>query len=154
MASAYLIFCNSRLPLSPIIRAVTWGRWSHVAVSFDLRGVYEATGQHGVTLTPLESLISRSTEYCVVRVEVPEDSLKVLISAAAGQLGKPYDWWGIFGLALKRDWQDPTNWWCSEYAAYIFAKADLPLLRSSAIHRATPEDLWKLPLEVVYSSSK
>lgn len=29
-----------------------------------------------------------------------------------------------------------------------------PLIRASAVHRITPEDLWKLPLEVMYSSSK
>lgn len=76
-----------------------------------------------------------------------------MLAAASSQLGKPYDWWGILGLSLRRDWQDPSNWWCSEYALWIFARGGVPLLRSFAIHRGTPEDLWKLPLEVVYSSS-
>lgn len=61
---------------------------------------------------------------------------------------------GVLGLAIRRDWQDDTNWWCSEYAPWIFQKGNFPLIRASAVHRITPEDLWKLPLEVMYSSSK
>lgn len=150
----YLVFCNSRLPLSPIIRVVTRGRWSHVALMSDANTVLEATGAHGVGKTPLESLIARSTEYCVVEVNVPRGTFAKLKKAGETQLGKKYDWWGILGLSLNRDWQDDTDWWCSEYVAWMFEKANFPLIRAEAVHRVTPEDLWKLPFKVVYSSSK
>lgn len=150
----YLVFCNSRLPLSPIIRMVTRGRWSHIALMCDANTVLEATGSHGVGKTPLESLIARSTEYCIVEVNVPRGTHAKLCRAGSTQLGKKYDWWGIVGLSLNRDWQDPTDWWCSEYVAWMFEQAGSPLIRADAVHRVTPEDLWKLPFKVVYSSSK
>jgi hypothetical protein len=31
-------------------------------------------------------------------------------------------------------------------------QAGAPMIRAEAVHRVTPEDLWKLPLKVVYSS--
>lgn len=152
MEQVYLVFCNSKLPLSPIIRAVTRGRWSHVALICDAASVLEATGAHGVTKTPLEALIKRSTEHCIVEVDVPRGTFNKLKTAGQSQLGKKYDWWGILGLSLNRDWQDNANWWCSEYVAWMFEQAGSPLIRASAVHRVTPEDLWKLPLKVVYSS--
>lgn len=150
----YLVFCNSRMPLSPIIRMVTNGRWSHVALLSDANAVLEATGSHGVGKTPLESLVARSTEYCIVEVNVPRGTFNKLKKAGESQLGKKYDWWGILGLSLNRDWQENSNWWCSEYVAWMFEQAGSPLVRADAVHRVTPEDLWKLPFKVVYSSSK
>ena len=150
----YAVFCNSRLPLSPIIRAVTRGRWSHIALLCDANTVLEATGAHGVTKTPLDKLIARSTEYCIVEIPVPAGTFPKLVAAGQTQLGKKYDWWGILGLSLNRDWQDEADWWCSEYVAWMFEKVSVPLIRADAVHRVTPEDLWKLPFKVVYSSSK
>ena len=152
MEQVYLVFCNSRLPLSPLIRAVTHGRWSHVALMCDAATVLEATGAHGVTKTPLDKLVERSTEYCIVEVNVPRGTFQKLKTAGQSQLGKKYDWWGILGLSLNRNWQDPSDWWCSEYVAWVFEQAGSPLIRAEAVHRATPEDLWKLPFRVVYSS--
>lgn len=152
MEQVYLVFCNSRLPLSSLIRAVTRGRWSHVALMCDAATVLEATGAHGVTKTPLDKLIERSTEYCIVEVNVPRGTFQKLKTAGQSQLGKKYDWWGILGLSLNRNWQDPSDWWCSEYVAWTFEQAGSPLIRAEAVHRVTPEDLWKLPLKVVYSS--
>lgn len=152
MEQVYLVFCNSKLPLSPIIRAVTRGRWSHVALMCDAATVLEATGAQGVTKTPLDKLVERSTEYCIVEVNVPRGTFNKLKTAGQSQLGKKYDWWGILGLSLNRNWQDPSDWWCSEYVAWMFEQAGSPLIRAEAVHRVTPEDLWKLPLKVVYSS--
>lgn len=153
MEQVYLVFCNSKLPLSPVIRAVTWGRWSHVALLVDAATVIEATGADGVHATPLSKLMERSTEFCIVEVDVPRGTSDPIKAAIRSQLGKDYDWWGIAGLSIRRDWQDPANWWCSELVAWAFQQGGAPLFRADALHRITPHDLWKLPFKVVYSSS-
>jgi uncharacterized protein YycO len=152
MEYVHAVYCNSHLPLSPVIRMVTNGRWSHVALMSDAGHVLEATGSHGVVETPLEDLIKRSSEYCIVRRLVPDGTHAKLVAVGRTQLGKKYDWWGIFGLSLNRDWQNDENWWCSEYFAWKFDQVGVPLVRASAVHRVTPEDMWKLPWEVVYAS--
>lgn len=150
MAKVLGFFCNSRLPLSPLIRAVTWGRWSHVALSLDGgETVYEATGQHGVTLTPVSALIARSSEFRVVEIDVPDEVVPRLKAEAIKELGKGYDWMGIFGIAIHRDWQNDQDWWCSEYFAIIFQRAGTPLVRAEAVHRVTPQDIWKLPFPTI-----
>lgn len=154
MEQVYLVFCNSKLPLSPVIRAVTWGRYSHVALMVDANTVVEATGGGGVQATPLEKLMARSMDFCIVEVNVPRGTSDKVKAAVRSQLGKPYDWWGIAGLSIRRDWQDSTNWWCSELVAWAFQEAGAPLFRPDALHRITPQDLWKLPFKVVYSHSK
>ena len=88
MEQVYLVFCNSKLPLSPIIRAVTRGRWSHVALICDAASVLEATGAHGVTKTPLDTLIKRSTEHCIVEVDVPRGTFRPKNLTKLGFFGK------------------------------------------------------------------
>lgn len=153
MEYVHAVFCNSHLPLSPIIRMVTRGRWSHIALMSDASHVLEAVGAHGVVETSLEDLIKRSSEYCIVRIPVPDGTHAKLVEVGRTQLGKDYDWWGIVGLSINRDWQDESDWWCSEYFAWMFDKVGVPLIRATAVHSVTPEDLWKLPFEVVTTQS-
>ena len=51
--------------------------------------------------------------------EVTLDQFLILNKAAAGQLYKKYDLMGIVGLGIGRNWEDPSDWWCSELVAYL-----------------------------------
>ncbi|HEV2521077.1 MAG TPA: hypothetical protein VGT24_01740 [Candidatus Acidoferrales bacterium] len=65
-------------------------------------------------------------------------------SWAATQVGKPYDFSAISGIALDRNWHDESKWFCSELVAVAFEKAGHPLLStrpSAASYRITPRDL-------------
>ena len=60
------------------------------------------------------------------------------------QIGKPYDFSAIAGIALNRDWRNEDRFFCSELLALAFEKAGFPILStrpSAAIYRITPRDL-------------
>lgn len=57
----------------------------------------------------------------------PEQALRIALFAAA-QIGKPYDWKGIWGFATRNDWENPDKWFCSELASAALLNAGIRLL--------------------------
>lgn len=141
MNTVRLMFSTTRWPLSALIRTATWSRWSHVAL-VDGETVLEAVAVHGVRRAPLADAIARAADYAFV--DLPARDPAAVLSAAASQLGKPYDYTALLGLALRRDWQESDAWFCSEYAAWAFLAAGQPLLRAEVVRRVTPQHLWML----------
>ncbi|WP_115954009.1 YiiX/YebB-like N1pC/P60 family cysteine hydrolase [Cupriavidus plantarum] len=126
MKTVRLMFSTTHWPLSAVIRAFTWSRWSHVAV-IDGDTVIEAVAVHGVRRAPLKEAIERASDFALV--DLPARSPEAVIEAAASQLGKPYDYSALVGLALHREWQDDGAWFCSELVAWAFDAAAQPLIR-------------------------
>lgn len=142
MKTARLLFSTSRHPLSGIVRAGTRSRWSHVGL-IDGNSVIEATATHGVVRTRLFESLARASEFAFV--ELPCTDPAAAIAMAAGEIGKPYDWSGVFGIGFNRDWQEDDAWFCSELVAWAFEETLQPLLRSEVLRRVTPQHLWMLP---------
>jgi hypothetical protein len=60
------------------------------------------------------------------------------------QIGKPYDFSAITGIALDRNYHDENRWFCSELVAVAFEQVGAPLLStrpSNMTWRITPRDL-------------
>lgn len=71
---------------------------------------------------------------------------------ARTQVGKPYDYSAISGIATDRDWHSEGRWFCSELVAAAFEHAGHPLLStrpSLKLWRITPRDLL-LSRQLVY----
>ena len=144
-----VIFCASRKIGAMAIRAVTWSKWSHVAI-VDGDEVIEATWP-AVRVAPLAEAIAVHSAHVVV--DLPCHAPNAVIKAARSQVGKPYDLTALFGMLMHRDWQEEDRWFCSELVAWAFAKGGSPLFRADALHRVTPQLLWMLvPAELVISS--
>jgi uncharacterized protein YycO len=84
--------------------------------------------------------------YSKVEQFVVEDYevMKAACAWASSQIGKPYDFSAVSGIAFDRDWHDENRWFCSELIAVAFEKVGHPLLstRPSAVSwRVTPRDL-------------
>lgn len=141
MSTIRLLFSTSAHPFSALIRAVTWSRWSHVSL-VDGDTVIEARALKGVVRTPLSEALCRAKAYSLV--DLPCRDPAVVIAAAAGQIGKPYDYLAVLGLGLRRDWQDDGSWFCSELIAWASDRAGQPLFRADSLRRVTPEHLWML----------
>lgn len=63
---------------------------------------------------------------------------------ATTQIGKPYDFSAVTGIALDRNWRNDSRWFCSELIAAAFEEVKAPLLStrpSNALWRVTPRDL-------------
>lgn len=68
------------------------------------------------------------------------------------QIGKPYDYSAIFGMAADRDWHDESKWFCSELPLVGAEKMGCPVLStrpSAAPYRVTPRD-WLLSRLIFY----
>lgn len=96
----------------------------------------------GVRRRYLAELIAASSAHGIV--ELPVRDAAAVIAAAESQIGRPYDWLGALGLALRRGWQDRRAWFCSELVAWAADAAGSPWFRRNRIGRVTPEHLWML----------
>lgn len=135
-----VLFCTSKLPGAALIRAITWSDWSHVAL-IDGEDAIEATWP-AVRVAPLSEIIAKHSAYCIV--DMPCQDPSAVLAAARSQLGKPYDLTALFGLLVRRDWQEPDRWFCSELVAWAFAQGGSPLFRPEALYRVTPQHLWMI----------
>lgn len=123
---------------SHVIRWATWSPYSHVDLVLDDGRLLGATSRHGVAIRDPEP-----TSACArFRVSARED----VIVAARSQIGRPYDWPGIFGWGFRRNWQEQDSWFCSELIAWAFQQAGQPLLRFDKAWRVTPRDILLSPL--------
>lgn len=135
-----LLFCTSDLPGSVLIRAITWSKWSHVAI-VDGDDVIEAVWPR-VRISRLADVLAKHPSYVLVDVETPFNL--AIIKAARSQVFKPYDFTALFGILAHRDWEQSDAWFCSELVSWAFGQGGLSLFREDALHRITPQDLWKL----------
>lgn len=118
---------------SQVIKLATWSRWNHVAFVLESGEVLGALSQ-GVCITPIDYAGTRVEFFDVDCPNFNWDWLRA-------QLGKPYDWTAIAGLAMHRDWREDDSWFCSELLAAAFEHSDYPLLRADHLNRITPRDI-------------
>lgn len=135
-----LMFCNSNMIGSWIIRKLTFSRWSHVAI-VDGGTVIEAVWPR-VRRVPLSRVIEMHRDHEFAEIDVELES--VALSFAGSQIGKRYDWRALFGLITPtRDWERTEQWDCAELvAAAINAGSRRMIFRSHA--RITPQMLYLL----------
>jgi hypothetical protein len=110
------VFSNNNGVFNKGVRLITRGRVGHVALYNDKTGmVLESTwGGGGVKPISIDNFIKRSSEYAIAYTNSPES----VWESAESQIGKKYDKSAIFGIGLNRDWQNPIDWYCSEYWAW------------------------------------
>jgi uncharacterized protein YycO len=145
------------------IRFATWSAWSHVDLVDDRGAVpmlIGAVAPSGVVRVPMAERLGQASRAALVDFSVSDSG--AVLAAAASQAGKPYDWPGVSGLALRsRDWQEDDSWFCSELIAWAFGAAGSPLFRDDEVARITPQHLWMLanpyqrparPLDLLHST--
>lgn len=126
-------FSLSRVPLYWLIAAGCCSLYGHV--EFEL-----PSGKLLAALPPGVILRDPPDDDLWVKKVVLDTDLGV--SYALSQLGKPYDWSGVVALPIKRDWQEPDSWFCSELVAqslHLDGLLDVP-----QASRVSPGDLWRL----------
>jgi len=138
VAAVRVIFSRRHHIGSLALRTAMWSAWSHCGI-IDGTTVIEAVMGHGVVETPLDEFLARSSAWEVI--EIPAADPAAVIAAARSQIGKPYDAKGVLGIAVRRAWQQPDAWFCSELVAWAFHSAGTWLFRADA-WRITPRDLY------------
>lgn len=127
-----VLFCRSFSVGSILIRALTFSRWSHVALVRDDGMAIEATWPR-VRMVPAEQIIAEHDAHDFGEVAMPVDAWVW----AERQVGKPYDLGGLWFFLVGRDWTDDAKWFCSELVA-----AASQSWRCAG--RITPEMLWEM----------
>ncbi len=117
---------------STSIKALTWSKWSHVElVVGDM--TFGARMSGGVKWRPVEKLPFH--QYLDIIVEVPGEFFSIMES----QKGKDYDFTALLGWLVRRNWQDPEKWFCSELVAWALQEAGVICVRN--INRVSPREL-------------
>lgn len=133
-----VIFAKTWKPISLIIRLFTWSRWSHCGIiTEDGKSVIESVGGKGVIVTPLLDFKRRYSKWHIAYV--PVQNRRISYQLARAEIGKEYDLKALFAIALRRDWECPDSWFCSE----LIAHACQGLYRRESVSRITPECIWR-----------
>lgn len=139
-----LIFGRSHLPLSYVIRLLTWSQWSHVAVELDDGRVIEAVWS-GVRLTTFTECTKQMSKYTLVELEKKDAATtSKAVSWLLDQVGKKYDKAALFGFLAKRDWQNSLKWFCSELQAAFCKRLGYRIANEKQLSRVTPQFLYMI----------
>ena len=149
MSKIRLIFSRSSGLFSPLVQVGTWSSFSQCGILTKENTIVEsAFTLGGVVETSFTSFIERVKYYEIVELDCVDAD--AIIAAARSQIGKPYDWTGLIGIAVrKRDWQEDDSWFCSELIAWAFDRGSTPLFNREDIHRITPQNLYMLYHELI-----
>lgn len=141
-----LLFSRRHHPGSYLIRMVTWSEWSHVDIILPDGGLIGAAAPHGVIEMTSELRVAMASHAAVM--DVP---CRTVFSWLLSQLGTPYDWLGVAGLGMHRDWQEDDKWFCSEFVARAMKEGGFEPFQPGVMQRITPQHLWMLnfPTQII-----
>jgi uncharacterized protein YycO len=134
-------------PISAAIRFSTRSWASHIEFIDLAAGVtLGARSKGGVQLRDArKDHYSRIEQFTFIGIDKAYEWAKT-------QIGKPYDYSAILGMATNRDWHNESKWFCSEFTAVAAEKVGYPVLStrpSAAPYRITPRD-WLLSRLIFY----
>jgi len=129
---------------SALIRWGTWSEYSHVDIVMPDGNLLGARLHQGVQVRPPN--YAKFSKSLRMSVAMNDREAQRFYEAARSQVGKPYDWKAILGFAVRRDWQDEGQWFCSELALWCAMQAGLRMLNLDRIDRCSPETLLLSPL--------
>lgn len=121
---------------SVLVRAGSWwAQWGHCGLVTPQGTVIEARAMNGVGEASLHNVQARSSKFTIVEVDCPDPA--AAIAFARQQLGKPYDWGGIFGMVAREPWARDDRWFCSELVEAALAAGGRRRFRLD-VTRVTP----------------
>ena len=134
--------------ISRIIKFRTWSEYSHAAWINEDFSVIEAWQGAGVVERPSVNIgHTPGTEIDLFDIDLTPRELGDLMFFLQSQIGKPYDYNGVFGF-LTRDasMQSRSAWFCFELIFAAFVYAQKPLLLRVPAHKVDGGMLSYSPL--------
>jgi len=136
-------FVTGHDPVSDGIRAFEYGFWAtHVEALMPDGTLLGAHAQGGVQARPNGYDKTEFTRELYVSIPATPAQTDAFHSFLRAQVGKPYDFRAIAGLALQRDWQSEDSWFCSELQAAALCHCGVfPPHLATEFNRVTPRDV-------------
>lgn len=145
-------FSTSTAFASGIIRRLTHSPFSHVDFVLP-EGLLGVSGKDdsisdigGVLIRPYPAW-PYLTKPKVATINCSEEIAQRVIACAKTQIGKPFDHSAMWAMLddqateKKRNWRDPTQWFCSEYVAWSMETGGLfPYPLAVMKNRVSPAD--------------
>jgi len=132
-----LVLCTNRWGF--LLRFLMWSRWSHSAIlDEETNIVYDSTlTGGGVRAREAGYFLEHYPQHEVRDITVATERLKESRVWLREQVGKPYDWTALLSWIVRRDWQEPDAWFCSELTEAFIDQFSTPRFRES-VSRITP----------------
>jgi hypothetical protein len=126
-----------------LVRWYTKSKYSHVELIIEDKWISISDSKDGVHIYDLEPL---HTSWDYVPVEVPADRLEDVWRFIDSQVGKKYDWAGIFFTQfLKISDSDAKNkWFCSEFVCQVLKEFQIECVKEFDCANLSPRDLYLL----------
>jgi len=125
---------------SRIIRFMTWGEYSHTAIMFSEVEIIEAwQGSNAVrVIKSLAEGHKSGTPVDIYRVEMTDAQEHLFRQFITRQVGKKYDFKGIFGFLVRKNAHKKERWFCSELFAAGCEASGVELLNNVLPHQVSP----------------
>jgi uncharacterized protein YycO len=148
-----IILSNSHQKFPKLIAKWTDGKWTHASVYVGLfRGekmvIESAIG--GVQFSSLRKYKGR--DICVMRSELDSEDINDVIEAAKEDIGKGFDYMGLFGYALsdiifvltkkRKKYENAEKYFCSELIKHHFEHSGSLDLSWKPSCNTSPMDLY------------
>lgn len=132
---------------SKLIRWFSWSDYSHIAWQCESGEVLEAWPPKVRSTKSFNEGHTKGTPvdfYEVVGL-TPEQRL-IIESFLRCQVGKSYDWQGVFQFVIRTGKDSKSKWFCSELVFKALLKANIKLLKGISPYKVTPAMLVLSPL--------
>jgi hypothetical protein len=132
-------------PVSDGIRAFEYGFWAtHTEALMPDGSLLGAHAKGGVLARDHDYDKSEFTRELYVAIPSTPEQADAFYSYLREQVGKPYDFLAIAGIALRRDWRSENSWFCSELIASALSQANVHVFPSHLaedFNHVTPRDV-------------
>ena len=127
------------------IRAFEYGFWAtHVEALMPEGVLLGAHAAGGVQARPRDYDKSEFTRELYISIPATAAQMEAFHSFLRAQVGKPYDFLAIAGIALQRDWRMEDSWICSELIASALTQPQVDIFPShiaAEFNHVTPRDV-------------
>ena len=141
---------------SKVVRAFNWSEYSHVSCVRDPDGIYSPLSPRTTEIEAWKGGVTRQqgigrghtpgTPIDLFHVNMTDVQRGMAWTFLCEQVGKPYDWLGILGFALRADGLARRDkWFCSELVCAACQAAGAPLLERVPPHKVYPGMLAMSP---------
>ena len=149
MAHIYIGLYTGHSLLSKYIQLFTWSNVSHSAAFYppidgEFHQVIEAW-RRGVTRNHWNTNHQKGTIIDVYRIPCNPEQAKAFYHGLEQELGKGYDFLGVFGFRIRMCIQRPNRWFCSELIFQKAKEAGIILLANIPAWKVSPDKLELIP---------